>query len=199
MCLQCRRPGFNPWVRKIPWRREKLPTPVFWPGEFHGPYSPWGHKKSDTTERHSLSRVKGSEGRDTGSFLSVPGIHSYTVYHCVHQPRNSMNPVLWEGSWRFHHIGTMDKIISPLATELNQSSALLASLEVRAGDVRVAKVPSFASWLGLPVDQSPCQAIYGPTKSLFIKIKASPGLPWWLMVKNLLLMHGTTKPRNRNY
>ena len=110
-----------------------------------------------------------------------------------------MNPVLWEGSWKFHHIGTMDKIISPLATELNQSSALLASLEVRAGDVRVAKVPSFASWLGLPVDQSPCQAIYGPTKSLFIKIKASPGLPWWLMVKNLLLMHGTTKPRNRNY
>ena len=25
-------------------------TPVFWPGEFHGPYSPWGHKESDTTE-----------------------------------------------------------------------------------------------------------------------------------------------------
>ena len=29
-------PGFNPWVGKIPWRREWLPTPVFWPGEFHG-------------------------------------------------------------------------------------------------------------------------------------------------------------------
>jgi len=24
------------WVGKIPWRREWLPTPVFWPGEFHG-------------------------------------------------------------------------------------------------------------------------------------------------------------------
>ena len=24
------------WVGKIPWRRERLPTPVFWPGEFHG-------------------------------------------------------------------------------------------------------------------------------------------------------------------
>ena len=34
----------------IPWRRERLPTPVFWPGEFHGLYSPWGHKESDTTE-----------------------------------------------------------------------------------------------------------------------------------------------------
>ena len=29
------------WVGKIPWRRERLPTPVFWPGEFIGLYSPW--------------------------------------------------------------------------------------------------------------------------------------------------------------
>ena len=34
--LQCRRPGFDPWVGKIPWRRKWLPTPVFWPGEFDG-------------------------------------------------------------------------------------------------------------------------------------------------------------------
>ena len=26
---------FDHWVGNIPWRREKLPTPVFWPGEFH--------------------------------------------------------------------------------------------------------------------------------------------------------------------
>ena len=39
-----------------PWRRERLSTPVFWPGECHGLYSPWGHKESDTTETftHSL-------------------------------------------------------------------------------------------------------------------------------------------------
>ena len=36
--LQCGRPEFDPWVGKIPWRRERLPTPVFWPGEFHGLY-----------------------------------------------------------------------------------------------------------------------------------------------------------------
>ena len=42
--LQCRRPLFSSWVRKIPWRRERLPTPVFWPEEFHGPYSPWSHR-----------------------------------------------------------------------------------------------------------------------------------------------------------
>ena len=42
------------FVGKIPWRRERLPTPVFWPGEFHGLCSPWGHKESDTTEHLSL-------------------------------------------------------------------------------------------------------------------------------------------------
>ena len=47
-------PGFNPWVQKIPWRRERLPTTIFWPGEFHGLYRPWGCKESDTTERLSL-------------------------------------------------------------------------------------------------------------------------------------------------
>ena len=31
-----RRSGFNPWVGKMPWRREWQPTPVFLPGEFHG-------------------------------------------------------------------------------------------------------------------------------------------------------------------
>jgi len=36
MCLQCRRHGFNPWVRKIPWRRAEQPTPVFLPGESLG-------------------------------------------------------------------------------------------------------------------------------------------------------------------
>ena len=38
-------PGFNPWVGKIPWRRERLPTPVFWPGDFHGLYNPWVRKE----------------------------------------------------------------------------------------------------------------------------------------------------------
>ena len=30
------------WVGKILWRKGWLPTPVFWPGGFHGVYSPWG-------------------------------------------------------------------------------------------------------------------------------------------------------------
>ena len=52
------RPRFDLWVGKIPWRKERLPTPVFWPGELHGLYSPWGRKESDTTEWVSLSLCK---------------------------------------------------------------------------------------------------------------------------------------------
>ena len=49
------RPAFDPSIRKIPWRRERQPTPVFLSGESHGQrslagYSPWAHKESDTTE-----------------------------------------------------------------------------------------------------------------------------------------------------
>ena len=45
----CRRPGFDPLIGKIPWRKEWLPTPVFLPGEFYGQrslagYSLWGRK-----------------------------------------------------------------------------------------------------------------------------------------------------------
>ena len=36
VCLQCRRPGFNPWVGKIPWRRKWQPTAVFLVGESYG-------------------------------------------------------------------------------------------------------------------------------------------------------------------
>ena len=42
------------WVPSLgwedPWRRKRLLTPVLWPGEFHGLYSPWGCKESDMTE-----------------------------------------------------------------------------------------------------------------------------------------------------
>ena len=47
--------GFDPWIWKIPWRRERLLTLVFWHGKFHGLYSPWCWKELDTTEHLSLS------------------------------------------------------------------------------------------------------------------------------------------------
>ena len=51
MCLQCGRPGFHPWVGKMPWRRERLPTLVFclenpmdrgaWQATVHGSQRRW--------------------------------------------------------------------------------------------------------------------------------------------------------------
>ena len=54
--LQCRTPGFNPWVGKIPWRRAWQLTPVFLPGESPWTrslvgYSPWGRKESGMAEQ----------------------------------------------------------------------------------------------------------------------------------------------------
>ena len=53
--------GFDPWVGKIPCRRERLPTPVFWPGEFHGLYCPWDCKELDMTERPSFTLLSHRE------------------------------------------------------------------------------------------------------------------------------------------
>ena len=56
---------FDPWVRKIPWRRAWPPTPVFLSGESHGQrslagYRPWGRRESDRTEvtTHASTPIK---------------------------------------------------------------------------------------------------------------------------------------------
>ena len=45
---------FDPWVRKIPWRRAQQPIQVFFPEESHGQRSLMGYSpqvaESDTTE-----------------------------------------------------------------------------------------------------------------------------------------------------
>ena len=58
---QCKRRGFNPWVGKIPWRREWQPTPVFLPGAF-----PW-------TEEPGKLQSMGSQriGHDWVTSLSL--------------------------------------------------------------------------------------------------------------------------------
>ena len=64
--MQCGRPGFSPWVGKIPWRRKWQPTPLLLPGKSHGwrslvDYSPWGLKGSDVTDRlHLCTSARGS-------------------------------------------------------------------------------------------------------------------------------------------
>ena len=79
ICLQWRRPRFNPWVRKIPWRRKWQPTPAFLPGEFHGQrglvvYSPRGCKELDTTEQLTLSF----------HFLSLHYVQTIILHMCTY-------------------------------------------------------------------------------------------------------------------
>ena len=62
ICLQYRRPGFNPWVWKIPGRREWLPTAVFLLGEFQGQrnlvgHSPWVAESDMTKQLTRCSQI----------------------------------------------------------------------------------------------------------------------------------------------
>ena len=85
--LQCRRPGFNPWVGKIPWRRAWQPTSVFLPGESPGTEEPGvlqsiGSSESDTaewlsTEQHMVGL------QNSTSFRSVVRWFSY-ICVCVY-------------------------------------------------------------------------------------------------------------------
>ena len=92
--LQCRRPSFNSWVGKIRWRRDRLPSPEFWPGEFHGLYSPRGRKELDTTERLSLLRSGWlqSEGRWSAEMGPFPPSPSSVGPSSCTQPRQRSRP-----------------------------------------------------------------------------------------------------------
>ena len=80
--LQWGRPRFDPWVGKIPWRRERLPTPVFWPGEFHGLFSPWGCRV-----RHNWA-----------TFTSLLHIHGFRICK-FNQPQIELDFEIYRGSW----------------------------------------------------------------------------------------------------
>ena len=92
ICLQYRRPGFDPWVGFDPWAGKihgeegnDILTPVFWPGEFHGQkslagYSPWGYKESDTTEQLSYIIYKDTKDRDPAGNSLVFKIVLFNLY-----------------------------------------------------------------------------------------------------------------------
>ena len=78
-CRRHKRRGFDPWVRKIPWRKKWHPTSVL-PGESRGQrsltcYSPWGCKESDTTEHTRTNACRGN------------GLHGKLILEVVCAPR----------------------------------------------------------------------------------------------------------------
>ena len=85
--LQRRRPAFDPWVGKIPSRREWQPTPVFLPGESmdRGAWPPWGCKRSNTlSDLHYLQLHRLMSGRIIpallGKLWGFPGIGSLPLF-----------------------------------------------------------------------------------------------------------------------
>ena len=76
------------WVQSLGWEdplkkgKATLPTPVFWSGEFHGVYNPWGSKESDTTKRlsHSWPWITETMGREM-KYKKGATVHLQNWYH----------------------------------------------------------------------------------------------------------------------
>ena len=113
--LQCRRPGFDPWVGKVPWRREWQPTPVFLPRESHGQrslasYSPWGCKELDTTEQLTLSLTPLSLSCDHFFQLPVINLFNSLILICMYS-KNMLNTSYYiSGS----HLGIKDAKVNKI-------------------------------------------------------------------------------------
>ena len=69
VCLQFRRPRFNPWVRKIPWRRKWQPTPVVLPGKIPWTEDP-GRLQSMGSQRDTIERRHFLFSRIAGRFFT---------------------------------------------------------------------------------------------------------------------------------
>ena len=76
-CRRCKRHGFHPWVRKIPWMRAWQPTPVFLP-QYHRQrslvgYSPWGHKELDKAEvtEYACTQSRKKSDRELKFYLTT--------------------------------------------------------------------------------------------------------------------------------
>ena len=128
MHLQYKRPGFNPRVRKIPWRRKWQSTPVFLLGKSRGHrslagYSPWGYKELDMTERPTLSLLHNILfiyfwlcwvfvcvwGLVSCDCISVSGNLTLRCLLCCYQWRNKLFII-----WRSPHMGQAGKFsLSP--------------------------------------------------------------------------------------
>ena len=107
-CGRRKRCRWNPWVRKIPWRRARQPTPVFLPGESHGQRSlagstAWCCKESDTTEATCKAQYQLEERPHVSSNRPVPMCSCdcfssrklYCVKNCKNYCEDSFSKQRW--------------------------------------------------------------------------------------------------------
>ena len=85
-------------MRKSPGEGKGLPTPVFWPREFHRLYSPWGHKESDRLSdfdhHHHKTRVK-SGSRDSDTYFQDPDLCFYPLFYYTFREREQTSSAEW--------------------------------------------------------------------------------------------------------
>ena len=115
---RCKRRGFNPWVRKIPWRRKWQPTPVFLPGKSHGQrkatvrgaakswtwLSDWAH----THDREGFRCLLTSPVQDFGASDSAGESGYVCVLFCTHCWLCALCV-----SWEADRGGEMEKVKGP--------------------------------------------------------------------------------------
>ena len=129
---ECKRSGFNPWVRKIPWRRAWQPTPVFLPGESLGQrslagYSPQGrrvgHDWRDLARTHACTQlinnvvtVSGGQQRDSAMYIHVSILPqtSLLIFY-IYSPDVSVMEeiigVIWPASGTSSFCSTTDRLV----------------------------------------------------------------------------------------
>ena len=127
---QCTRPGFDPWVLKVPWRREWQLTPVFLPGKSHGQrsllvYSPWGRKRAGYNLVAKQGFPSGLDSKESacnaGDPVLIPGSgrspgegNGYPLhYSCL---ENSMGRGAW---WATVHGAAESDMTEQLTLSLN--------------------------------------------------------------------------------
>ena len=107
----------------IPWRRERLPTSLFWPREF----SPWGRKELDTTEWLSLSRSLSRydvhfvvQSKRNGSTLGCLGFPSSRIYSTL--------PISLSSSFLFHCTMVENSVTAPWWSCISEANYLHTGL-----------------------------------------------------------------------
>ena len=109
-CLQCRshrRCGFNPWVRKVSWRKAQQPTPVFLPGESPWTEEPGGLQSIGSQRvRHDWSNLAPSNmymkdhfrmAFGLGKANTVDVVHIYNGMSLSHKKKNRI--MLFAATW----------------------------------------------------------------------------------------------------
>ena len=89
-CRQCKRPKFDPWVEKIPWRMKWQPAPVFMPGESHGQRNlvgnrPWGLTELDTHTHVPVSCQEVHGCLNFGSLTLYLTLRFNRILPCYHK------------------------------------------------------------------------------------------------------------------